>query len=79
MPGLRREARTASSARAAGSACTNRMDGLAVAAPNSPATITQPRKKILIAVPFSLAQEAPDQPGRQEAVVEALVGGKHLG
>ena len=48
-----------SSARAAGSACTNRMDVLAVAAPNTPATITQTRKKTLIAKPVLAREQAP--------------------
>src|SRR6266850_3505807 len=43
----RLEARTTTpSAMAAGSACVNRIDVLAVAPPNTPATPTQPRKKI---------------------------------
>ena len=36
---------------APGSAWTNRILRLAVAAPNTPATTTQPRKKVLTAVP----------------------------
>jgi hypothetical protein len=38
---------TKASAIAAGRACVTRMDVFAVSPPNTPATITQPRKKIL--------------------------------
>ena len=61
---------------AAGSAWTTRIRRLTVAAPYTPATTTQPRKNSFTSA--LVGDQAPDQAGDQEAVVEALVGGQHL-
>src|SRR6266850_3316764 len=47
------EKSTSAKAMAAGSACTQRIFRLAVKAPKTPATMTQPRKKILIGSPLA--------------------------
>ena len=59
-----------------GTACTQRILRLAVSAPNTPATMTQARKKICTCTPGG---EAPEQAGGEKAVVEALVHRQRLG
>ena len=73
---LRTAARTSTNATSAGSACTNRIRRLTVTAPYAPATMTQARKNSFTSV--VVVDQPPDQPGGQEAVVEALVGGERL-
>lgn len=64
-------------ARAPGRAWATRIRRLAVAAPYTPAMITQTRKKICVASESMTSDQT--RPHGEEAVVEALVGGQRRG
>ena len=73
------DASTKASAMAPGSACSQRILRFTVTAPNTPATMTQAQKEDLdrMSAPRPSGQP-PDEPGDEEAVVQALIRGQSL-